>query len=525
MNLRRFAAVGNLLIAAVLMLAVWALLAWVASRPALKSLIDLTPQAVNSIAPATEDLLAELREQRCAVEFHLFFPPMQGQAQDDYERQLMAIRSRLRELTTLLLRRYVFLGGESVVLVEHDLYGDPASARDAAQKFGVTEPADMVVVAIRQPGKERRFKKLSLLADLAEIELPELQRSPVPGVRVSVPTLKDYKGEVAISSAMKSLLVQGVPVAYVLHGYSPGVQFDDRVVGSAYGLFLQNLVALGFEVRSLTFQRQKIVPADATVVIVLEPTQEFPETEAQALFAYVQRGGRLFLNYSWSGQPDWNIDGGRLGELLGYQIGRQPVFHLIPDYSGQSRGPGLDGNDGVAKLQLQVNPNHPVTRRIAESARPLQLGGAREIRERAEPVAHRKEPLLRTGPHGWLGVEGPDGRPDNRRPGIALRAFDVGLSIEVPNVVAGERPGQVIVVSGVFANNVGYPYFGDLANNICNWMAERAVLLDIQGNRYRLRAMELQPQQQARTATLLIWGVPGTFLALGLLVFFVRRRQ
>jgi hypothetical protein len=66
--------------------------------------------------------------------------------------------------------------------------------------------------------------------------------------------------------------------------------------------------------------------------------------------------------------------------------------------------------------------------------------------------------------------------------------------------------------------------FGDLALNICNWMAERRVLLDIQGSRYEAKHLQLQPQQLARVRWLLVWGVPGTFLLLGLAVFFVRRR-
>lgn len=523
MNGGRFAAVGNLLLAAVLMLAVWVMLVWTASRPAFKALIDLTPQAVNSVDPATEELLAELREQQCEVEFHLFFPPLQGQPQDDVGRQWLSIRQRLRELSRLLLRRYVWLGGENTRLIEHDLYGDPASARDAAQKFGVSEPDDVVVVAVRQPGKERRFKKLSLLADLADIELPELRQAPVPGARMSVPTLKDYKGEVAISSAMKGLLVQGVPVAYFYNVYSSDIDFLNPTVGRAYGLLLQRLQGLGFEIRELNLSRQKVVPQDAALVVVLEPRKDFADADAQVLYDYVERGGRLFLNYSWSGAPDWNPTGGKLGELLGYELSVQPVYHLIPD--PRSRGPGLDGNDGVARLQLQLNPNHPVTRRLAQNARPLEVGDARELRDRPGSSATlRREPLLQSGQYGWLATPTSNG-PDTRAPRTGLRPHLVGMGIQVPNRVEGATAGEVVIVSGTFCNNANFPLFGDLATNICNWMAERSVLLDIAANRYRVRAMELQPQQVARIRTFLIYGVPGLFLLLGCVVFFVRRRQ
>ena len=81
-----------------------------------------------------------------------------------------------------------------------------------------------------------------------------------------------------------------------------------------------------------------------------------------------------------------------------------------------------------------------------------------------------------------------------------------------------------MIVSGEFCNNLGLPSFGDLAFNIMNWLAERDVMLDIQSNRYQPRQMKVQPQQLERVKLLLIWIVPATFLGLGLIVFFVRRR-
>lgn len=524
MKLRRFAALGNLLLAAVLMLAVWLLLVWVGSRPVFKSLLDLTPQAVNSVDPTTEELLGELRAQHCEIELHLFFPPLPGQAPDEVSRQWLSIRQRLRELTNMLLRRYVWLGGETTKLVAHDLYGDPASAREAAQRFGVSEPDDVVVIAVRRPGKEWRFKKLSLLADLAHIELPELRQGQAPGPRVSVPVLKDFKGELKISSELKTLLVQGVPVVYCLDTYSPDLDLDNTTIGRAYGSLVARLRTLGFEMRRLDFSRSKQVPADATLVVVLEPRREFVELEANALYEYLRRGGRLFLNYSWAGLDDWNPRGGKLGELLSYQVGSQPVYHLIPDTSGHARGAGLDGNDGVARLQLQVSATHPVTRRLA-TGRPFEVQAARELTQGSQQDGVRFEPLLASGENGWLAQPGEDGRPDNRAPkGQQLREFLLGCSIEVDNVVAGEAAGRAVVISGVFCNNVGFPLFGDLATNVCNWLAERSVLLNIDGGRYRVRAMELQPQQLQRIEVLLLWVVPGLFLLLGILVYWLRRR-
>lgn len=533
MNARRWLGVGNLALAALLMLVVWVLLVWVAARPALKTLIDLTPQHVNSVDPATVELLEELRAARTEVQFHLFYPPMQGGGREEAEMQGLAIRTRLRDLTRVLLRRYQWLGGDLVTIQEHDLYTDVATTREAAQRFDYkSAELDTLVVAVKPEGRELRYRKLSLIVDLATIDLPGMQQGAGPMRRAAVPVLKDYKGEEQISSALKSLLVQGTPVACFLTGYAKDVDLNGAS-GSGYASFRTALQHAGFEVRDFDFRGSEgRVPPDAALVVVMEPRSDFTDSDAQALFDYVHRGGRLFVNYAWAGLPDWNPTGGKLGELLGYELSTAPVFHLIYD-SGRAGGRGIDG-PGVEKLQLQGNLSHPVTRRFVTSGRPLEVAAARAMQTREGRAAgvHAAEELLQTGPSAWLaGIDPRDGRVDLRAPSIGLRPFVVGMSITVDGeagtgtATAGTaRTGEVILVSGVFCNNAGMGMFGDLALNVCNWMAERRVLLDIQGSRYEAKHLQLTPQQLGRVANFLVWGVPGTFLVLGFVVFFVRRR-
>ena len=110
MNVRRLGVWANLLVSAALALLVWALLVWVASRPGLRALVDLTPQRVNSVDPVTEELLLALRDEGAEVEFHLFRQQIGGRARNEAEQQVLAIRGRLLELTKTLLRRYVAIG-------------------------------------------------------------------------------------------------------------------------------------------------------------------------------------------------------------------------------------------------------------------------------------------------------------------------------------------------------------------------------------------------------------------------------
>ena len=115
----------------------------------------------------------------------------------------------------------------------------------------------------------------------------------------------------AISSALKSLLVQGIPVVYFLKGYSSTLDFRGTG-GFSYSDFREVLGRLGFEVRDLSLRETPAVPADAAAVLVIEPTREFVERDAVALFEYVKRGGRVFVNYVWSNDPESNPTGGKL---------------------------------------------------------------------------------------------------------------------------------------------------------------------------------------------------------------------
>ncbi|MCA8951214.1 MAG: Gldg family protein [Planctomycetes bacterium] len=527
MRLKRWLNLLGLGLAAALMLAVWVLIVWVGSRPALRTLIDLTPQQVNSVDPATEELLRELQKQGVEVEFHLFFPRISGQGRSLQMQQELVIVRRLQELTELLVRRYQWLAPEAVKIHYHDLFNDIANTREAKQAFDYQGPGSEVVVTVRQPGRERRFRKLSLAQDLALIETPDMAQNPQPGGRPTVPVLKQFLGEAQLSTAIKSLLVQGTPVIYVVQGYSPLLDWTNESIGRAYGGLVFALEKLGFEIRALNLARQAVVPRDAAMVYLPEPTEPIGDREAQALFDYVRSGGRLFVNYVWSPSAERNPTGGKLGELLGYEIGQPRIQHLIRDYNNRTGGRGLDGDPAVGKLELVMNPEHPITRKLAQ--RPMEVANARPIELLTAPDGVIQTQLMASGNQAWLATIGSDGRPDLRAPRTALSQFLVGAALTVaapPSTDAVEAPptGRVVIVSGEFCNNLGLPSFGDLAFNIMNWLAERDVMLDIQSNRYQPRQMKVQPQQLERVKLLLIWIVPATFLGLGLIVFFVRRR-
>jgi len=522
----------HLLVGGVLMLAVWVLLVWVGSRPAMKTLFDMSPQQRGTIDSVTIDLLTDLADQQVQVEFHTFFrqpyylreddPTNRGASIEHNQRQ--SILARLRELTATLLRQYEFWGGDVVRAVEHDMYGDIAATREARSRFGgVDQTDDVLVVSVSQPGQQARWRQLSLEGELAVVDLPAMrQPSPVP--RARVPVLKDYKGEEAISSALKSLLLQGVPRIYFLNSNSYDLALQGAT-GAGYSQLWQALIDLGFDPRVLDLARSAAVPKDAALVAVLEPRREFASTEVRALHDYVRRGGRLFLNYSFSSNASWNPTGGELGDLFGFRLGMQPVFHPMRTLDGQ----GVGGDPRVSKLDLIANPHHPITRRIDLNNQLLQFDAARSLAQQATaPEGVRHDALLQTGLNGWEARRNEGGFIYDPPPARFRKSFMLGMLIEVDGELppdGGQRPtGLVVVTSGIFCNNLGMGINGVLAANIFNFLAERRVLLDIKGSRYVARHLQILPEQMSRVWWFLVVVVPTSLLLGGLFVFW-RRRQ
>ena len=105
-------------------------------------------------------------------------------------------------------------------------------------------------------GEFHAGQKLSLgPKHVSEAEILALLQQGLPNLpRPGVPILKDYKGEEALSSALKSLLVQGTPTVYFLAGNSYDLSWHN-VVGAGYGLLQQALHGAGFETRELDLSR------------------------------------------------------------------------------------------------------------------------------------------------------------------------------------------------------------------------------------------------------------------------------
>ncbi|MGE0145221.1 MAG: Gldg family protein [Planctomycetota bacterium] len=516
---RRWAGRLELLIAATLALCSWFAITALATRPALRAIVDVTPQARFSVGDETQALFAELARKQVSIEIDTFFqrPP---QPTNEFEQRIVAIQSRVQELTRDFLNVYVARSAGQVTVKHYDLLRDVAASRERIEQLGGLRREDVIVVSV---GK--RHRELQLLADLAEIDIPASRQVAVPGAKRALPSLKLYKGEEAVGSAVRSLLVEGTPRLYFLTGYQEADL--ERPVADSYSELVAELVKDGFEVARWNLESEGRMPDDAAVVGLIEPRAALSPRAVDRIVEWLQRGGRMFINLAWS-----NVDAeGRrgaldeLGSRIGFVASNDVVCHPVPD-PARPEAPGADGPPARI-LTLAPSAGHPATRALVERQRYPQMTHARELRARDAGPGFRFEPLLTTGRFGWLAPFDPrfgdaDLRMPQAREELASRA--VGAVIDV-TPSEGTREGAVVLLGGVAFLNQIFTQNGDLALNLFDWLAQREELVAIRGQRFVSTKVELTPQQLDRSRGLLLRWTPGAILLMSVVVFLVRRRR
>ena len=108
---------------------------------------------------------------------------------------------------------------------------------------------------------------------MAKIDLPQSRQTPVPGAQRRMPKLELYKGEEAISTAVRSLLAEGTPKVYFLVGLEGQAELTAAVADS-YSELLHALDTDGFDIDVWNLEAEGRMPEDATIVALMDPRGE-----------------------------------------------------------------------------------------------------------------------------------------------------------------------------------------------------------------------------------------------------------
>jgi ABC-type uncharacterized transport system involved in gliding motility auxiliary subunit len=224
----------------------------------------------------------------------------------------------------------------------------------------VTEPLTMTVFMPEGAGERQSAKEVLQLYGYynpkVSYRFVDPEREPLKaqeaGFRFAGNVLLDYQGrrqmadqtdENAITNALRKVLKKERLKVYFLAGHGER-DLDDPKPGG-FQVAKKALDNEGYEVESLNLLSRGTVPEDAAVVIVAAPKKPLLSTEVQALKAYLEKGGRLFI------MLEAFEDGGLQGFLAGYGVGLDNG--LILDVNQVSQSLGLSA---VMPLVSQYGP-------------------------------------------------------------------------------------------------------------------------------------------------------------------------
>ena len=436
--------------------------------------------------------------------------------------------------------------------------GNQFSLSDQTRKIltDLNEPVH-VLVFDRNEGFQRfrdRLDSYTYVSPNVKVEYIDVDKNPSQARQYEVQqygtVVVEYQGrkERATSDAeqditnaiIKAIEGQQKKVYFVQgHGEKDPTSADER---DGYNTISGALGRDNYQVEKLVLAQQGDVPADASVVVVAGPTNDYLQPEIEALRRFLNKGGKvLFMLDPAEGpnQPTPNL------LALVKEWGIETGDNVVVDVSGVGQLLGAGPSMPVAASY----PPHPITDRFnVITAYPLARsvtavsGGANgrfaqsfietSAQSWAEadltalasgaPVAMDEKSGDKQGPISVAAAVSSDApeQPPTATPAPAAPA-EGAAPADTPKV---QTRVAVIGDSDFAANSfLGVSGNRDMFLNTVNWLAQKESLIAIRPREAEDRRVTLTAERQRLTLYLAVLGIPAAILALGVATWWRRR--
>ncbi len=412
---------------------------------------------------------------------------------------LMTPSTPLFSETKELLDRYQ--AASPRIKVEYiDPERDPLRTKTLAQEFGVST-ANTVVFA---SGGRKKYVTSDQLADY---DYSGMQMGQAP-------KLKGFKGEEQFTAAILAVVNPKVPKVYFVTGH--GERDPDAADGAGYSQLKDAIKRDNYDVEKTTLLAGA-VPADCDLLVIAGPKAPFTDPEKAALKAYLDKGGRALVMLD-PVLGDRAQSSGLEALLKGYGVAvdndlvvdpskQLPFFSLAAVYVDQFRShPVVDGMQGLAVL-------FPIARSVTTVAAP---GASSSI-------------LLTTSDKGWgqrdLKANATGQLEIKKAPGDVPGPVSLGVAAQSEK---DKENGWRLVVFGnsAFATNQYLANAGNsnLVLNAVNWLANQEQALGIAPRSPEQVQLFLSETQMSHVLLISLILLPACAIALGVAVWWRRRR-
>jgi ABC-type uncharacterized transport system involved in gliding motility auxiliary subunit len=407
----------------------------------------------------------------------------------------------------------------------------------------VTKPLTMTIFLPEGAGERQKAKEAVELYTyhnpLVTYRFVDPEREPLKaqqaGYRFAGNVLLSYQGrhqmadqadENALTNALRKVLKKERLKVYFLAGHGERSLEDPKPGG--FQVARRALENEGYDVENLNLLSRGTVPADAAVVIVAGPKKPLMSTEVQALKAYLEKGGPLFI------MLEAFEDGGLQGFLAAYGVGLDNG--LILDVNQVSQSLGLSA---VMPLVSQYGPSR-ITQdfknliTIYPMARPLILN-----REHADvvilPLATTMSTSYEKLGKAWIKAEKAafDAKTDKKGPFTVAAQAEITLKPakgeaggKAKASPAGGKTYLVVFGDADFAGNNFFNLFGngDLFLNTTNFLARAMTQITVRGTG-KAQLLTLRGGQIWALFLVTLVGVPLVMLAAGIWAYRRRRAR
>lgn len=494
---RRWAGAAEGLGTSIVVVLLVAAVVYAASRPAIRIRTDLTEGAQYTLSEQTERILADLPAP--VVVTTIFQPEFQL-----LDNGLYAVQQKAADYVQNLLQEYAIASGGDLTLQVLDPNTDPVGTRAVIQQYGVTRK-NVVVIAC-----EERAKQLFLEDDLVTID-----RGFANPEGIQQAELRAYHTEGPLTSAILGVTSEQAPRIGFLVGYG-GASIED-MGPFGLGVLTQTLTAQGFDVTTVDLgtEEQDALP-EVDVLAIVGPNKPLGSDALQRIGAYHDAGGALLLAFD-----SWLLDAGA-DELLA-RVGLRQERAIIARDDIPVEGP----ERSLVPVRRFL-PDHPITASIAREGFGGSFPAASHLGRLEEAPPELLTHVLAMTDSSVFGdkIEGWS------RPGDYV--FDEGTEIRWERVIAFAvegGPGRVVAFggsgfmgNGFHAARAGSPANMDLLLNAANWLAEREQAMAARPRDAYASRVDLYEEERSLVFLYVVVLMPLGGAALGLLVWFARRR-
>jgi hypothetical protein len=351
----------------------------------------------------------------------------------------------------------------------------------------------------------------------------------------SLYTVKDrkreaFRGEQTLTAAILDVSMPDRKKIYFLEGHSE-LRIDETDPQRGLSSLRDALKLRNFDVETLSLTAARSVPADAALLVIVQPKNKYQPVEQEMLRRYLSdNAGRMLvflepgLTTAALGLDDLLLDWGVISH-------NDLIIDLEPGH--------MADNQDLLLFAFLRDPPHPITKTLQDYKQHLRVGRARTVMPdpgRSSSSGIHTVTLVATSKSAW-------GERDPRPP---LRFDPTVDSRPLPGMEPPDRLG-VIVASERLAARDNLPFsvrggkivvFGtgdlvansrlDQANfsvflNAVNWSVDRDRQLSIPPRPVERFGLSLSATDSMRLRYVLLLGLPGAALLLGGIVYWTRR--